>query len=50
MLFADKTVSLSVGRAIMQGRNAKGMSQKDLATVLGIAARFITDAHTILRK
>lgn len=29
----DQTVSLDVGKLIMQGRQQKGMSQKDLATV-----------------
>jgi len=38
-----QTVSLDVGKLIMQGRQAKGLSQKDLATRINEKPQVITD-------
>lgn len=33
-------IPMEVGKIIQQGRNAKGLSQKDLATVCGVSSFF----------
>ena len=58
VFFSDDRVSMSVGRAIQQGRAGKGMTQKELATVscphtdslrhiVGLGAGFSSHTHGI---
>lgn len=42
-IVAPPKVSLSVGRAIQQGRQAKSMSQKDLATAISEKPQIVAD-------
>lgn len=37
--FVVKTVGVAVGKAIQQGRQAKGLTQKDLAQVLALPSQ-----------